>query len=84
MTPRRSLTQILRSGMTRPTKYPEVIELRPRGIFSDHRARLKRLINTFLASYPNVPCELSQRFLMFARAVGGCSTTAKRSGGAQA
>jgi hypothetical protein len=48
------LTEILGSEMIRPTKHPTVVELRPKGIFSDHGTRLERLIDVLLASYPRM------------------------------
>jgi len=48
------LPVILGAEMIRSTEYSTAIELRPRGILSDHGARLERLINTFIATYPKV------------------------------
>jgi len=44
------LIEILGIEMIRPTKLPPVIELRPKGIFSEHRTKLERLIRVLLDS----------------------------------
>src|SRR6185369_13572673 len=46
--------QLLTIALIRPTKHPTVVELRPKGIFSDHGTRLERLIDVLLASYPRM------------------------------